>query len=750
MISRFTNIKGIGRFYDCQIGGRQFRKNTIIFGQNTGGKSTLTEIFWSFKTGNTSILEGRRTFGFTGNLQVEFFDENNSPFRFPSADWNNGFENIEIFDSQFINENIFEGNEITYGHQKKLHSIIIGPEGKKLATEINTLQNELAELTSKKTTKTTEFNRTFKKEISVQDFTKLPKVEDVDDKIKEIQAKIETVTNQAKIKEVFESLQTLIGNIVSQDTKNILLKSIQVKADLVTEHILKTWKDTARSKDFLQTGLSLTKDDQHDCVFCGQGLNTNAKDLLAAYSQLFSQEYKKLQTEISSSVSKFEKWNPTNVIESLHDKLATVKITFDSSELNTEEIKKIKSLANSEFEKKVKDIGYEVIFENYDALMEIFNKVKLQIDELKTKNIFATEIYVETLNKKIKELEFSKTRHTKEWDDFLKEYDDIDGVQENKKQKREELREELDEYSNSLFSIHLDTINKTLDELNADFKICDFQPIRKIVGQGERIFALMFFNTHKVAINETAEDKPNFQNTLSESDKRVLAFAFFYSLMIHDGKLNEKIIVFDDPFSSFDSDRRLKTVQLLANPHLITPDAEIIEKTVDQLIILTHESEFFKWIFQKLDNPKPLRIIPDGVNNGVKKSTVVDCDVYKEFIEDRNKKDLKEIHDIFQSHRAIVNYEELCVKCRKVLESIFTRKYLFELEDEINTRKSIRSFVMKLKNIAINDFDKTPKYNEFIFLCDNLNIELHDNGLTNEGQNANDVLRDFLKLIKQI
>lgn len=110
MISRFTTIKGIGRYYDCQLGGRHFSKNTIIFGQNTGGKSTLTDILWSFKTGDISFIEGRKTFGYSGSQQVELFDETNKHFRYPSSDWKIGFENIEIFDTHFINENIFEGN----------------------------------------------------------------------------------------------------------------------------------------------------------------------------------------------------------------------------------------------------------------------------------------------------------------------------------------------------------------------------------------------------------------------------------------------------------------------------------------------------------------------------------------------------------------------------------------------------------------------------------------------------------------
>ncbi|MEK6615515.1 MAG: AAA family ATPase [Bacteroidota bacterium] len=752
MISRFTIIKGIGRFQDCQnIGGRSFSKNTIIFGQNTGGKSTLTDLLWSFKTGDNEIIKGRKTFGFNGNQQVEFFDDKNNPFRFPSAEWNHGCENIEIFDSQFINENIFEGNEITFGQQKNLHNIIIGTEGKKLATEINSLQEGISELTGKKTTKTAEFNRVFKREITAKDFADLPKVENVDDKIKEIKTTIETASNQAKIRSVFETMESSLDNTINQNTKTTLSKSIHVKADIVAEHILKTWKNPTHSKDFLQTGLTLTKEDQSDCVFCGQDLKPSAKELLGEYAKLFSQEYKTLQSEISSAVSKFEKWNPIIFLESIQDKLASIKLTLNANSFNKEEIKELKETINSEFAAKQKDIGYEVNFDKYDLLIELIKKIKAQTDELKKKNVFGSEVNIENLNRKIKDLEFSKTRHTKEWDDFIKEYDSIDTIQDGKKQKREELRLELGKYSDKLFSIHLNTINKILYELNADFTICDFQPIKKIVGQNERIFALKFFNTHRVSIDETATGKPNFKNTLSESDKRVLAFAFFYSLMIHDEKLNEKIIVFDDPFSSFDSDRRTKTVQLLANPHLITPDGKKIAKALKQLVILTHEREFFKWLYQRLDNAKPLKIISDGHINGVKKSTIVDCDAYKEFIEDENLKDLKEIADIYSSNSTIENYEGLCAKCRTILESIFKRKYFFELKEEINVRgKSVRSFVEKLEKLAINDFNQIAKRKEFNFLCDNLNIELHDSPFKNEEGNAHNVLGDFLKLIKQI
>ena len=75
-----------------------------------------------------------------------------------------------------------------------------------------------------------------------------------------------------------------------------------------------------------------------------------------------------------------------------------------------------------------------------------------------------------------------------------------------------------------------------------------------------------------------------------------------------------------------------------------------------------------------MDNPKALKIIDDGYENGVKKSTLADCNVYDEFIEDQNKKDLKAIKQIVSQNKPVTNYEELTVKCRKILESIFNQR----------------------------------------------------------------------------
>ncbi|MFN4314178.1 MAG: AAA family ATPase [Chitinophagaceae bacterium] len=622
MVSRIMQIKGIGRFINMQTEHLELGTNTLVFGQNTAGKSTLTDIFWSLKTGDPALIEGRRTFGYSGPQQVELQGSNGFFYTYPGAAWNEGNSLIEIFDTQFINENIFEGNEIHFDNQQKLHNIIIGGEGKRLSDDLMKCHERFAQITKEKTDRTKYFNRAFEKKILMPDFQHLPKFDDPERLIKELQSTIEVASNQEKIRETFESVLKLLDNIVQQPTKAILQRTLETNADAVVSHIQQNWKNPEHSVHFLQTGLELTKGDEKSCVFCGQQLNASAIALLKTYSQVFSEEYKKFQLQVAATVDRFEKFNPVQIIENLKDKLQVVAVNLDLSAIDTNRLTKIKRSAEAEFRVKKDDLSSVADFTAFDELISIFQTIEAQVHSLAKKFIFSTEADLASLRNKIFEVEMSKIRHTEIWDDFFKKEAELDAEQAAVKQQREMLRERLAGYSEALYQTHFNSINKLLSEMGADFRISEFKPLKKLVGKSERLFEIEFYDQYRILISEIAPNQPKFKNSLSESDKRLLAFAFFFSLLLHDEKLEEKIVLFDDPFSSFDMHRRAKIVELLANPYLISEEGERIEKKFGQLIVLTHEAEFFQLLSETLQSPTRLEIVDDGFENKVRKSTL--------------------------------------------------------------------------------------------------------------------------------
>lgn len=80
-------------------------------------------------------------------------------------------------------------------------------------------------------------------------------------------------------------------------------------------------------------------------------------------------------------------------------------------------------------------------------------------------------------------------------------------------------------------------------------------------------------NQKKDAVEST------FKYSLSEGDKSALALSFFLSKLNLDPELNQKIIVFDDPISSFDNRRKTVLLQELV----------ALGKNAKQFFVLTHD-----------------------------------------------------------------------------------------------------------------------------------------------------------------
>ena len=117
MIKKILKIKNIGRYHidtandDCGFG-----KQTIIFGPNKIGKTTLVAILKSLKENDTYLVISRKTFGSSSEdnqeCKILYNDETISTF---SSNWTNN--NIEIFDNEFVYKNIFIGDKIELNYK---------------------------------------------------------------------------------------------------------------------------------------------------------------------------------------------------------------------------------------------------------------------------------------------------------------------------------------------------------------------------------------------------------------------------------------------------------------------------------------------------------------------------------------------------------------------------------------------------------------------------------------------------------
>jgi wobble nucleotide-excising tRNase len=77
---------------------------------------------------------------------------------------------------------------------------------------------------------------------------------------------------------------------------------------------------------------------------------------------------------------------------------------------------------------------------------------------------------------------------------------------------------------------------------------------------------------------------PDFKTSLSEGDKRTLAFAFFIASVEDDANLANKIIIIDDPMCSLDLNRKQQTRTILKR----------VYERCQQLIVMAHDPHFIR------------------------------------------------------------------------------------------------------------------------------------------------------------
>jgi wobble nucleotide-excising tRNase len=151
------------------------------------------------------------------------------------------------------------------------------------------------------------------------------------------------------------------------------------------------------------------------------------------------------------------------------------------------------------------------------------------------------------------------------------------------------IRAQLDKHTQSMMKPYERRINHYLDAFNAGFRITE----TKHGYPGGTAASSYQLVINDIAIDlgdgQTPSNRPSFKNTLSAGDRTTLALAFFFAHLEQDKTMGDKIVVFDDPFSSQDAFRRRQTVHEIAK----------VARNCAQVIVLSHDATFLKQVWDK-------------------------------------------------------------------------------------------------------------------------------------------------------
>lgn len=262
--------------------------------------------------------------------------------------------------------------------------------------------------------------------------------------------------------------------------------------------------------------------------------------------------------------------------------------------------------------------------------------------------------------------------------------------------KIKELEEKQSKEAEEFGQKYLYSINNYLLRLGTDLQIT------KLNKKATKFVYYIKIGSHDIRSDSTSK---SLRHTLSEGEKNCLAFAFFLARLELRDDIEQRSIVFDDPISSLDNNRRGATLNMLTR----------LAKTCKQFVLLSHDMKFIKDFKSKIVETQVLKIvktkdssqiIPFDIERATLTGIFKDIMVLKEFA-DKGELSNHKPRDV--------------VRCiRPVLEGFIRLKYYLHIEEgewlgdfikKIKDSKEGDAFYQQQKNLVdiedLNDYSKT-------------------------------------------
>jgi wobble nucleotide-excising tRNase len=221
---------------------------------------------------------------------------------------------------------------------------------------------------------------------------------------------------------------------------------------------------------------------------------------------------------------------------------------------------------------------------------------------------------------------------------------------------RTQARAALDQYRQQIFPAFEAAINDYLRRFGASFRLGEVQSVNNRSGSSASYVVVI----NQQNVDVTAEAGPSFRNTLSAGDRNTLALAFFFASLEQDSTLANKIVVIDDPMTSLDDHRTLRTRE----------EIMALALRVRQVIVLSHSKPFLCSLWEQADRNASVAL---RINRAAVGSEIAVWDVRSDSISEHDKR-----HELVRAYMQVANparEREVAQALRPILESFMRVAY---------------------------------------------------------------------------
>ncbi len=717
MIHKIEKLISIGKFRNYQaFGDVAFKKLTLFYGDNGGGKTTLTAIFRSLTQNKPELIRRRKSTNQTSAQAAQIVERN------PNGDthhtfnattgWTVPLPDIEIFDIHFVNENIYSGFDFNDDHKKQLHQFVIGAVGVTIQQQIE--QNKIDKTASRQSQ--VKLGQQIIQQVGnnltvdlIPTFLTIPATQanNIDQLIVTAEASLASANANSIIQTLLPLSQ--LSPVISGINFTTLLTDLQTTSQAIQDAALQALfathcQDLSDNtidgpENWLKTGFAYLESKKENltdespavllCPFCQQSVS-NSIEIIKAYTIQFNDEFNSLVQRIQTHLTSLQTFNLETAIQALNNinHINSGRITSWSTHLpNTVQAPNFNIITDedtlrTEFQALVSAVQLKLQNPSVAVVTDTATVFQASLQTIDT-NINTYNQSVTTYNGGITtfrtgiqtiaqaQLEVERLKRIKKRFDtaivplctqLITEKQALRGLVTTYTQ----LSQQQQAAATTFFTSYKNRINHYLGSVfKTLFRIED---VVHVPPQGRATQSKIGY---KLTIDgQDISFDPNQQNSakdcLSEGDKSTIALAFFLSKLDIDTGIENKILVFDDPLSSFDSNRRMYTVQLIKD---LLPN-------IKQVVVLSH-NEFFLYELSKgfaAGDKKTLRFTEDFLA----KASVIEPLVLESMVENDYFKHIKELEKFLQ-HPDLNKKEIVLGWLRNVLESHIRFKFYRQL-----------------------------------------------------------------------
>jgi wobble nucleotide-excising tRNase len=632
MIEKFIAIKNVGKFANYSASGdTTLRKLTLIYGENGGGKTTLTNVLRCLQADDSTLLIPRKTLGGTGTMGATLLISG-IPSKLQTTGWTIKFSNLTIYDATFVAENVHSGEEVEHEHRKNLHRLAIGEAGVKLAEEIESIDAESRKLSGELRDLESEIRMlTFVSDVerfaALQPLADPAAVSAATNRIQVLKTELQRVSEIDSIKQKASPAEFTIPQLPIADTEMLLgrtLENVSRNAEKkVRDHIAANLSQGG--EEWLSDGYHLHHKSD-GCPFCAQSLASSP--VFEAYKTFFSEAYALLKTDISAQenmLDSVQTFDPSSNLElnvARADSWAKL-LKLDLPKLDAATVGKAHAEALSVLKaalqrkaddplKVVKLTATEkasiAVFNSATATLESYNAaVRACVQAITDFKAKLEKTDAATLRTELSQKELAVKRSEPAVDILCKKYTPKVAAKAALQKRKDKAKEALRANTKKVIEQFQSGINTYLKQFGAGFEIIK---VKEEYPAGQLCLDYQLkINNVPVAVSSPKgnPNSPCFKTCLSSGDKSALAFAFFLARLDADTHLADKVVIFDDPMTSLDAKRETRTCQNIVR----------LASMAKQVIVLSHEAYFLREIWESMAacQTKTLQVVRQGLDD---------------------------------------------------------------------------------------------------------------------------------------